>query len=69
MAVAFDGFAKGQAIEVTPPALRHTFTQTPVDAKGVQYAKEASGRRSLKYVWWYFRLDEQSLANTVDDLD
>jgi integrase/recombinase XerD len=67
--VASARLTKGQLIDVTPHVLRHTFLRKLAEAKGVQYAKEASGHRSDKYIWRYVKPDEQTLADAIDDLD
>jgi hypothetical protein len=35
----------------------------------VQYAKEASGCKSDKYIWRYVEPSQQSLAAAIDELD
>jgi hypothetical protein len=35
---------------------------------GVQYAKEASGHKSDRYIWRYVKPNQQSLAAAVDGL-
>ena len=39
------------------------------EEKGVQYAKEASGHRSDRYIWRYVQPDRQSLADAIDAMD
>jgi len=39
------------------------------EEKGVQYAKEASGHRSDRYIWRYVKPDRQSLADAIDALE
>lgn len=57
-----------EQIDVSPHVLRHTFLRKLAEEKGVQYAKEASGHRSDRYIWRYVRPDKQSLAQAIDDL-
>jgi integrase/recombinase XerD len=59
----------GEAIKVSPHVLRHTFLQKLAEEKGVQYAKEASGHRSDRYIWRYVKPDRQSLAEAIDALE
>ena len=49
-------------IQVTAHVLRHTFLHKPAEAKGVHYAREASGHQSDRYIWRYVKPDRQSLA-------
>ena len=56
-------------LKVSPHTLRHTFLRKFAGEKGVQYAKEASGHRSDRYIWRYVKPDTQSLAEAIDDLD
>jgi integrase/recombinase XerD len=49
-------------IQVTAHVLRHTFLRKPAEAKGVHYAREASGHQSDRYIWRYVKPDRQSLA-------
>ena len=37
--------------------------------EGVQYAKEASGHQSDRYIWLYIKPDRQTLAEAVDELE
>jgi hypothetical protein len=39
------------------------------EEKGVPYAKEASGRKSDRYIWRYVKLNHESLAEAIDALD
>jgi hypothetical protein len=41
----------------------------PFSKKGVQYAKEASGHKSDRYIWRYVKPSQQSLAEAIDELD
>ncbi len=58
-----------ERIDVSPHVLRHTFLRKLAEEKGVQYAKEASGHRSDRYIWRYVRPSQQSLAAAIDDLE
>jgi hypothetical protein len=49
--------------------LRHTFLRKLAEEKGVQYAKEASGHRSDRFIWRYVRPSSETLADAIDDLD
>ncbi len=60
---------EGERIQVSPHILRHTFLRKLAEEKGVQYAKEASGHKSDRYIWRYVRPDQQSLAEAIDGLD
>ena len=35
----------------------------------MQYAKEASGHRSDRYIWRYVQPDRQSLVDAIDSLE
>ena len=59
----------GERFDVSPHVLRHTFLRKLAEEKGVQYAKEASGHRSDRYIWRYVKPDKQSLADAIDELD
>ena len=54
---------------VSPHVLRHTFLRKLAEEKGVQYAKEASGHKSDRYIWRYVKPSQQSLAAAIDELD
>jgi integrase len=54
---------------VSPHVLRHTFLRKLAEEKGVQYAKEASGHKSDRYIWRYVKPNQESLAAAVDELD
>jgi hypothetical protein len=49
--------------------LRPTFLRMLAEEKGVQYAKEASGHRSDRYIWRYVKPDRQSLAEAIDAME
>ena len=54
---------------VTPHVLRHTFLRKLAETKGVQYAREASGHKTDRYIWRYVKPDQQTLAEAIDGLD
>lgn len=54
---------------VTPHVLRHTFLRKLAETKGVQYAKEASGHKTDRYIWRYVKPDQQTLAQAIDGLE
>jgi integrase/recombinase XerD len=56
-------------LKVSPHVLRHTFLRKLAEEKGVQYAKEASGHRSDRYIWRYVKPDRQSLADAIDAME
>src|SRR5262249_19808640 len=56
-------------IEVSPHVLRHTFLRKLAEAKGVHYAREASGHQSDRYIWRYVKPDQQTLADAIDELE
>jgi integrase/recombinase XerD len=56
-------------IDVSPHVLRHTFLRKLAETKGVQYAKEASGHQSDRYIWRYVQPDRQTLAEAIDALE
>jgi integrase/recombinase XerD len=58
-----------QKIDVSPHVLRHTFLRKLAETKGVQYAKEASGHQSDRYIWRYVKPDQQTLADAIDELE
>ncbi len=58
----------GKKISVSPHVLRHTFLRKLAEEKGVQYAKEASGHRSDRYIWRYIKPSKENLAAAIDDL-
>jgi hypothetical protein len=39
------------------------------ETKGVQYAREASGHQSDRYIWRYIKPDRQTLAEAIDELE
>jgi hypothetical protein len=49
--------------------LRHTFLRKLAELQGVQYAREASGHQSDRYIWPYVKPDQQTLAETIDELE
>jgi integrase/recombinase XerD len=59
----------GERLKVSPHVLRHTFLRKLTEEKGVQYAKEASGHKSDRYIWRYVKPSQQSLAEAIDELD
>jgi integrase/recombinase XerD len=58
-----------EKIDVSPHVLRHTFLRKLAETKGVQYAKEASGHQSDRYIWRYVKPDQQTLADAIDELE
>ena len=56
-------------VKVSPHVLRHTFLRKLAEQRGVQYAKEASGHKSDRYIWRYVRPDRQSLADAIDEME
>lgn len=54
---------------VTPHVLRHTFLRKLAETKGIQYAKEASGHKTDRYIWRYVKPDQQTLAQAIDGLE
>jgi integrase/recombinase XerD len=58
-----------ERIAVSPHVLRHTFLRKLAEAKGVQYAKEASGHQSDRYIWRYVKPNQQTLAEAIDALE
>jgi integrase/recombinase XerD len=61
--------AEEEKIDVSPHILRHTFLRKLAESKGVQYAREASGHQSDRYIWRYVRPDRQTLAEAIDELE
>src|SRR6266851_4479141 len=59
----------GERLTVSPHVLRHTFLRKLAEGKGVQYAKEASGHRSDRYIWRSVRPNHDTLADAIDSLD
>jgi integrase/recombinase XerD len=59
----------GERMKVSPHVLRHTFLRKLAEEKGVQYAKEASGHKSDRYIWRYVKPSQQSLAAAIDELE
>lgn len=59
----------GEKIKVSPHVLRHTFLRKLAEEKGVQYAKEASGHRSDRYIWRYVKPNSDNLADAIDSLE
>jgi hypothetical protein len=49
--------------------LRHTFLRKLAETKGVQYAREASGHQSDRYIWRYVKPNRQTLADAIDKLE
>jgi len=58
-----------EKINVLPHILRHTFLRKLAEAKGGQYAREASSHQSDRYIWRYVKPDRQTLADAIDALD
>jgi integrase/recombinase XerD len=58
-----------EQLDVSPHVLRHTFLRKLAENKGVQYAREASGHQSDRYIWRYVKPDQQTLAEAVDELE
>ena len=58
-----------EKIQVSPHVLRHTFLRKLAEAKGVHYAREASGHQSDRYIWRYVKPDQQTLAEAIDALE
>jgi integrase/recombinase XerD len=58
-----------EKIDVSPHVLRHTFLRKLAEAKGVHYAREASGHQSDRYIWRYVKPDQQTLAEAIDELE
>jgi len=58
-----------ERLKVSPHLLRHTFLRKLAEEKGVQYATEASGHKSDRYIWRYVKPSQQSLAAAIDELD
>lgn len=58
-----------ERLTVSPHVLRHTFLRKLAEEKGVQYAKEASGHRSDRYIWRYVKPNHDSLAEAIDSLE
>jgi hypothetical protein len=54
---------------VSPHVLQHTFLRKLAAAKDVQYAREASGHQSDRYIWHYVKPDRQTLAERIDGLE
>ena len=61
--------AASARITVSPHVLRHTFLRKLAEEKGVQYAKEASGHKSDRYIWRYVKPSQQSLAAAIDEME
>jgi integrase/recombinase XerD len=61
--------AENEKIDVSPHVLRHTFLRKLAETKGVQYAREASGHQSDRYIWRYVKPDRQTLADAIDELE
>jgi hypothetical protein len=49
--------------------LRHTLLRKLAEAKGVQYAMEASGHKTDRYIWRYVQPSSQDLADAIDELE
>ena len=58
-----------EKIQVSPHVLRHTFLRKLAEAKGVHYAREASGHQSDRYIWRYVKPDQQTLAEAIEELE
>lgn len=59
---------QGEEIHLTPHTLRHTFLRKIAEKHGVQYAKEASGHRTDRYIWRYVQPSDDVLENAVANL-
>lgn len=62
-------YGEDERIDVSPHVLRHTFRRKLAEAKGVHYAREASGHQSDRYIWRYVKPDQQTLAEALDELE
>jgi integrase/recombinase XerD len=60
---------EAEKINVSPHVLRHTFLRKLAEIKGVQYAREASGHQSDRYIWRYMKPDQETLAEAIDELE
>jgi integrase/recombinase XerD len=58
-----------EKMDVSPHVLRHTFLRKLAETNGVQYAREASGHQSDRYIWRYVKPDRQTLADAIDELE
>jgi site-specific recombinase XerC len=56
-------------MEVSPHVLPSYGLRKLAEAKGVHYAREASGHQSDRYIWRYVKPDQQTLADSVDELE
>ncbi len=56
-------------IDVSPHVLWHAFLRKFTETKGVHYAREASGHQSDRYIWRYVKPDQQTQAETIDELE
>ena len=58
-----------ERVDASPHVLRHTFLRKLAEKHGVQYASEASGQLSDRYIWRYVQPDQESLAEPIDDIE
>lgn len=58
----------GEQIRLSPHVLRHTFLRKVTEKHGVEFAMEAAGHASSKYIWRYVRPSEEQKEAALEDL-
>lgn len=57
-----------EQIRLSPHVLRHTFLRKVTQKHGVEFAMEAAGHASSKYIWRYVRPSEEQKEAALEDL-
>jgi integrase/recombinase XerD len=59
---------KGKTIAFSAHTLRHTFLRKVAEKKGVQFAMQASGHASSKYIWRYVKPSDEQTEQALEEL-
>lgn len=58
----------GQKVRLSAHVLRHTFLRKVTERHGVQFAMEAAGHTSSRYIWRYIKPSEEKKEKALEDL-
>lgn len=67
-ALANSRLPAGEQIRLSPHVLRHTFLRKVTQKHGVEFAMEAAGHASSKYIWRYVRPSDEQKEAALEDL-
>ena len=59
---------KDEQVRLSAHVLRHTFLRRVTEKHGVQFAMEAAGHASSKYIWRYVKPSEEQREKALEDL-